>query len=306
MARLVVLIGSDILPMRSYKERGFIKGLAANVLNLFPAGSVTMDQISLTAIFNMLDSFAKLRDSYLGVGNTPFPTTSIVQTKYDAEKQEVFVRRQDVIERLPSILQQEFPRTYASCMEFGFERSCGIFLAEILPKTGDDGSDWITASNLDLITLTASGIESLVDSCDKNADSRLSWNLFDGKDELDCAFSSASDITRRLMESKIIRMDGLGKDIAKFVMRIIDSNFLTRPFGKVALMEGTKRHVLLAPLLMLKYRSASIGSIYAFAAEMADGDGVKKYEARIREASRSANNNADTSREIHKQETISE
>lgn len=284
LARLVVLVGADILPVRDVPQRNIFARLAANVFNTFPRGSVSLDHHSLTAVLNFVDSFGQYRDAYLGKSSVPLPTIASIPVKYDDKKQLAFFSRSELMQSLPKILASEFPRTFESCTAFGFEQSCGVFFAEILPKHGPDGSDWIPIGEIDLVTLTAAGLESLVDACDRNDDGKLAWSLLDGRDELDCAFSKASDITKRLIDSRIVHIGGPAAGLVPLVLDVVDSNFLLRPFGKVAMMEGTKGNVWMAPIRLLRSKYATLGSIYSLASEVADKEGSERARAAFREA----------------------
>ena len=277
MARLVTMTGSDVLVRRTPKEKSFVRGVFDNIFNSFPYNSVQLDQLAITSILTLVDSLGDFRSAYLNNGQDG--ALELIRKFRDNRYGKLLIDRPSTMQNLPQILKKHFPRTFASCTEWDFERTCGITFDEIMPSP-DEGSATIAASNLDLITLIAAAMEGVIDSCDRNGDEKLGWDLFDGEDELDCAFTKFGGITKRLMDSKIVEVKHQKRVNA--ALTFLNSIFLTRSFAKVAMMQGTAKGIVAAPITLWFQKNASIGSIYSLIAEVLANDKVKSYEKEIR------------------------
>jgi hypothetical protein len=267
LARLITLAGGEIIVNREKEERIFLEKLIANLTNSFPTNSVQLDHDAMSATLVFVSSFGAYRDSYLstpGILQRPHPRYGKTQ-----------VDRPSVIQALPKILERNFPRTLKSCQSFGFERSCGISMDEVLPPA-DPGGDWTSASDLDILTMITASLESLLDSCDYDGSGTLGWNLFDGQDELDCTFTKFSSVTKRLMEAKIVNVEQ--EQRVRALLSSLNSIFITRSFAKVAMIKGTTSGIVAAPITLWFQKDASLGSIYALLAETLAKDRVKALE----------------------------
>lgn len=262
LARLLTLT-NDILVRRTPEEHSFFKGLLSHLTNVFPGSSkLFLDQLAVTAIITTLDSLVDYRRPFVeSIQREIIPYVPGYQA----------IDRKELFKNLPDALKKEFPRTFAGCDHFGFEKSCGISFDEILsdpPK----GSDQIPARELDILILIAISMEGIVDSCDFNQDSKLSWRVLDGDDELDCGFSRSKDILERLIESKIVELKTLDQAKAALILKTVNSTFLTRIAGKVALIRGTSEYLFLNLPIFFTMGDADLGSMYGLLADTADPD----------------------------------
>lgn len=274
-ARLIAM-SSDILVKRSNNERDILSSLLANLIYISPS-SVALDQLAVTAILTTIDALPQYRDSYLApAGALPATELSMVnlynvRIKRERETQEWMVHRDSLMRNLPAVLKTSFPRTYEACMRFGFERSCGVALDKILSQP-KPGSEYIHASDLDIITIIGIGMEGVIDACDRDGDSRLSINFFDGADELDCGFDLTQGIVRRLIDSRILEMSDGERSKAAAILGFVNSTSVTRVMGKIAMARGTTEGMALRMPLFWRYDHATLGSMFGLVADIADPD----------------------------------
>lgn len=233
LARLVALVGDTVVPRTA---RGNTK-------------SLQLDEASVAGILGLIDSLGDYRNSFLKIVNGRDSTAQVARDR--------------VIEALPRILEENFPRTYESCEKFGFELSCGIAFDEILPEAGSRDAI-LEPKQLDLITFTAVFVESLLDACEQNADGVLSPIFFEGSDELDCGFRKLKQTVDRLMDARLIE----DSTTTRLILEFLDSNFITRFPGKVSLARGTTRLLLLRSMFPFGIRGATIGSILGLTSEV--------------------------------------
>ncbi|MCM2279683.1 MAG: hypothetical protein NDJ89_16535, partial [Oligoflexia bacterium] len=302
-ARLIAMT-SDILVQRPIAERNAAEMLLANLTNIFPANIVFLDQLSVTAIINLIDELPEYREAYLQFADArpdaegKFINAHSLVVTQEPGTDRTYVDRASVIANLDKMMSVTFPRTYESCRTFlqrcdwrggnceispgSFERSCGIALDEVLsaaiPGTGN-----ISAGDLDLLTILAASMEAVIDSCNvsdgKGRPEELSWSLMDGNDELDCGFIKAKDVVKRLVESKILQVKGVGKPVLNLMLDFTSSTFLTRPMGKVAMIRGTLDGLLLNELTFWAYRKgATVGSLFALVSDIADPARAKELD----------------------------
>lgn len=282
-ARLLTMTG-EILVQRPKSDHDRLTGLIKNVTNLFPSNQkLWLDQKAITTILTTVDSFADYRKAYV----TPIVEsamqdqsilsrlTSLVQKSDDGDH---LLDRQAVMHALPELLKSEFPRTYESCQAFGFQKSCYRVFDEILPGSKNN-TETIHPNDLDIITLFALAMESLVDSCDRETnggfDNKLSWDLFDGEDELDCGFARSKDVVQRLIDSKILDLSAAESAAANLALELVNSTFITRVLGKVGLIRGKTDYLYLNLFIFWRYDDATIGSIYSFIGDIANPSGTE-------------------------------
>jgi hypothetical protein len=180
------------------------------------------------------------------------------------------------------MLRRNFPRTYESCMRFGFDISCEIAFDEVMTSP-DPERNLITPSDIDLVTLMAIGMEGVFDSCGKNKDGKLSASIFDGKDDLDCGFTRMKDVAIHLLDSHIVQIAPGTQKLAESMLEMINAVFVTRTVGKVALVRGTKGGALFnLPLFWAFGKTATIGSSYALLSDVVASDRVKQAKSKAR------------------------
>jgi hypothetical protein len=257
LARLTT-ITSEVMVHRTKKEKSVLDGLIANLTNSFPKSTVHLDHWSMTAILNQVWRLSDYRESYL--------THSIHQEPSD-ETDEIFISRTDVLRELPALVEEHFPRTFASCKKFGYEKSCGAVFEELLSGV-IPGTDLLTAGDLDGLTLVATTLEGLLDHCDDNGDGKLQADLFDGNDELDCTVTRSKDIALRLMESKILKASDGDRTQTELLLESANSVFFTRIPAKLALIRGTKSGNVIRIPVGWAYRTATLGSVYGLLADI--------------------------------------
>lgn len=300
LARLVAMT-NEILVRRPPETRNIIEGLLANLTNLNPESKkLFLDQLSVTAILSMLTSLKDYRQSYLALDDIDAPSegddasgdekaSAMVPTARDfrrtmtltghrrmnRHKVEIFedtnakeflVNRESFLQRLPEILQSEFPRTAAACLKYGFAQSCGVTFDEMLPAA--DNGPYIHAADLDLMTIIAVSMEGVIDSCDNDGDSRLTMGFLDGNDELDCGFARTKDVIQRLLESNIVKIAPEDAAKANGLLNVLNSFFLTRIPAKVAMARGTTESLLLNTLIFPVHNRAHLGTMYGLIADI--------------------------------------
>ena len=274
LARLVAMT-NEILVQRPPEQKNVVAGILANLTNLNPGSQkLFLDQLSMTAILNTLTSLKDYRASMVGEledadakENEDSPKAGTLRAHVDYKTKEYLVDRDSVIRALPEILKADFPRTALACEQFGFEKSCGVTFDEILPNA-PAGSNYILASDLDLLTIVAVAFEGVIDSCDNNGDGKLRMGLFDGDDELDCGFSRLKDVIQRLLQSKLVRIKASDEAKANAFLDILNSMFLTRIPAKVAMARGTTENLILHTLGFPLHNKATLGSMYGLVADI--------------------------------------
>ncbi len=262
VAKLATMTG-ELLVARTKDERIAFEKVLSNVFNLFPRSTMHLDTLGLTAVLSTLDSLGEFRAAFYRQG--------IIRK--EGPDGSTLIERGSAVAALPGILKEHFPRLYRSCEDFGFERSCGIALDEMFADP-DPGETTINAGDLDLWTMIAASMEGLVDTCDEDGNSLLSWNILDGNDELDCGFIRSKDIATRLMDAKILENDrGL-----RAGLDAINATFITRVVGKIAMVRGTRKDVGFQVPVFFLFNHASMGSMFGLLSEIANQERVEKLE----------------------------
>lgn len=253
MSKLVALI-SEMLVTRTPEQRNEIERLVSNLTNVIPGSTLVLDRPSTLAALLFVDSLSEYRQAFL--------SGSGLEVSFDDKKNPV-VKKAALKTAIPVILAQHFPRTFESCLSFGFQKSCKLLFDRVMPF--EKQGSFIAVSDFDLITTIAVGAEGLIDACDENNDGKLTWKLFDGADELDCGFTKLKDTILRLMESKVIRPKN--QDLIRATLETLNSFFLFRKVGKISMVRGSKAGVLYLPVFFL-YDSATLGSLYSLFADL--------------------------------------
>lgn len=260
-ARLIA-ITSDLLVKRSAEESNILTSLLSMII-LPNKSSLYLDQLSITAILTHIDSLPQYRDSYLEV------------LKEDHDSKKLQISRDTIIQNIEPLLRENFPRTYESCTTFGFNKSCKVTFEKLFVQ-GPKMSEYIDVADLDILTITATGLEGLLDSCDQDHDSRLHSmllsGLFNSNDELDCGYLRTQEILKRLIESRIVDMTEGDAEKTKILMWLMNATPITRVNGKIAMARGTTDYLMANILLAPFYFSpdATIGSIYGLIGEIWD------------------------------------
>lgn len=258
LARLIATT-NDLLVKRTKEEADLLSQWVSMII-LPNKSSLSLDQLAITAIFETIDSLPKYRQTYLSL---------LDETQQKEKTQKPQVNRSEIMKRLPTLLNFTFPRTLESCNAFGFQKSCKIVFEHVLSSAHQD-QEWMDANDLDILTIMASSIEGLIDSCDQNQDSRLHWSLLSNQDELDCGYLRAQETLKRLMESQVVDMTEGDQEKSKILLWLINSTPVTRTNGKIALSRGTSKYLmanlLWAPFYFTPY--ATLGSTYGLIADL--------------------------------------
>jgi hypothetical protein len=91
--------------------------------------------------------------------------------------------------------------------------------------------------------------------------------LLSGDDELDCAVTRSKDAAIRLMDSKVLRIEGFWQRTGtQFALQATNAIFLGRHYGKLSIIRGKP---VLMPLWEM-WRSASLGSMISLLGNLAD------------------------------------
>ncbi len=245
----LITMTSEVLVQRSPENKSFIDGLIANITNTAPSGAYYLDQMSITAVFSSINTLPDYREEIIGIH------------KIDKSTSQERVERALVIKNIPDWLKIIFPRTYSSCNQFGFELSCGTVLQTLLPLPLPEKSE-IAVSDIDILTIYAITMEGILDHCDRNGDGKLSWDLFDGNDELDCGFTQAGEITKRLVNSQVVKTSSADQKRINLLINTIDSFFLSRVIGKTAMVRGTAENAWINLPLFWLFNGATLGTMY--------------------------------------------
>lgn len=259
LARLVAAT-NDILVKRTQEERNLLTHVISLIKPPTPS-SLSIDRLAVTAIMTAIDSLASYREKFISL----IPPTNLTRAP---DTTEILVQRTAALHVLPEYLEGVFPRTSRSCTQFGFKKSCGIALDEILPRSSEAGTDRLFAGDLDVITLVGMMIEGLVDSCDRDGDALLSWNILNGDSELDCAYERAQGILKNLVAAGIIPMSRRDHFQTDAILFLLNTNPITRLAGKVAIARGTTDSLIANPFIAPFYQNASIGSLYGLISDI--------------------------------------
>jgi hypothetical protein len=224
-----------------------------------------MDRIGLTAFIYLFDLVGSLNSDYLLRYDLPVKSEGTLR----------FVNRRKIIESFPKILFDHFPRLYNECVAWGFERTCGVVFDEILPNSLP-GRDDLETYELDVITLSAVLIESMMNRCDRNSDDSLSGSPIDGYDEKTCMITVSTALAKRLMRAGFVDQDHQ----TEFLMKLTNHFFIAKWAAKAALARGTAKGIAWFALPAANWLTgpASLGSVMSVAAELMDPAKVKAVE----------------------------
>jgi hypothetical protein len=186
-----------------------------------------------------------------------------------------YVDRKKIIEAFPKILFDHFPRLFNECLAWGFERTCGVVFDEILPNSLPGRKD-LEVYEMDVISLSAVLIESMMNRCDRNSDDSLSGNPIDGYDEKTCMITVATALAKRLMKAGFIDQDHQ----TEFLLKLTNHFFIAKWAAKAALARGTIKGLAWYAIPAANWLTgpATLGSVLSVAAELMDPDKVKAVE----------------------------
>jgi hypothetical protein len=270
LSRLVTMVGSDILVRRDKDSKITAEKILKNLTNIFPQGSLHLNTMEVTAVINLLDSFPKYREKLFSNKKLTLDVWT------DPKTRERYVEFDSFVNSIPAIMQQYFPVSYQSCDEIQFDRTCGLSFKQLFADMDTNKQGYIVESDIDMMFLIATAMEGVVNTCDFNSDNKLGWSLINGNDELDCAFSKLSHVTRRLIDAKII--DESTNELIKIALAFVDSNFITRTIGKSILVTGSLNKFLTWVPQYLFKRHATVGSLYALLAEVQNPEEAKRLQ----------------------------
>jgi hypothetical protein len=256
---------SDILPERGQDRRTLLQKLESEIFSSENTQSYALDQLGITAFLYSNDLIGNLRDDYLAHYNLPVRVSGPLQ----------FIQRRQVIESLPRILHDHFPKIYDECVQWGFERTCGVVFTQVLPNANVATGE-IETYEMDIISLTSLLLESVMNRCDRNHDDRLSTSMFDGFDEKHCVISATSALAERLMRANIVDESRTAEKWMTLVRRVP----LIRWAARGAISRGTLSGILWRTLPPFSFFSgaATLGSIMSIGAEFMSSEGVKAIE----------------------------
>lgn len=255
LARLLAM-SSDVLVVRdSPEERNRLEEIFGLLVNLFPRSALFLDSKSLAASFTLALSLGDFSEAY----QQELESVEELAVRLDPASRARFVHEDELRRALPSLLLRHFPRTAESCHRWGWQKSCERAFLQILPRS-DDYPELIRVSDLDLLTIIATAVEGLVDSCDRDGDGELEGNLWSGSDELDCAVTRVKDGTLRLMESRVLKIERFWQRAGvEITLHAMNSLFVGRHFGKLSIVRGRP---VVVPVWGI-WRSGSVGSLYS-------------------------------------------
>ncbi len=264
LAELAAL-AADLIPNRDQSGRTLLRKLQSQILGREKRMPYSMDRIGLTAFIYLFDLVGSLNSDYLLRYDLPVKSEGTLR----------FVNRRKIIESFPKILFDHFPRLYNECVAWGFERTCGVVFDEILPNSLP-GRDDLETYELDVITLSAVLIESMMNRCDRNSDDSLSGSPIDGYDEKTCMITVSTALAKRLMRAGFVDQDHQ----TEFLMKLTNHFFIAKWAAKAALARGTAKGIAWFALPAANWLTgpASLGSVMSVAAELMDPAKVKAVE----------------------------
>ncbi len=259
---------SDIIPARDTDHLTFLQKIEAQFYNPAKPVSYSLDPIGITAFLYVYDLISSMRDDILANYPIPVRTDGVL----------AFVKRKDFVAAIPSILADHFPGIYKACLDEGFERTCGVVFTQILANA-EVSTGEIETYEMDLISLSAILLESMMNRCDQDGNGLLTNRLFSGNDEKKCMLTVASALAQRLMHSGIIETDEHAETLMSLIKRVAP----VRWAAKIALTRGTTHALLfwaLPPMDMLT-GPATLGSVMALGAELMASDKVKAIDDHV-------------------------
>ncbi len=261
----VVALAADLIPDRGNNKRNLFNKLTAQISskkNEFPN---SIDHLGITTFMYTYNLVSTLRDDYL--------------THYDLPQEPgnntTYIQRKKIVESMPRMLFDHFPRIYNECLEWGFERTCGVIFTDVLSDP-DKGKDTLEPNDIDTMTITAIMLESMMNRCDRNKNDMLDSNILDGFDEKHCAITVSEALITRLMSANIVKKNSK----ATLLMNLINKLAIARWAGKVAITKGTFKGIVFSalPPVSLFSGKASLGSVMSLAAEVMNTDKVVAIE----------------------------
>ncbi|MBU6154339.1 MAG: hypothetical protein KGP28_08575 [Bdellovibrionales bacterium] len=259
-------LAADLIPNRDQNGRTLLRKLQSQILGREKRMPYSMDRIGLTAFIYLFDLIGSMNMDYLSRYDLPVKTEGTLR----------YVNRRKIIQAFPGILFDHFPRIYNECVAWGFERTCGVVFNEILPNSLP-GRDDLESYEIDVITLSAVLIESMMSRCDRNSDDVLSGNPIDGYDEKNCMITVSTALAKRLMNAGFVDQDHQ----TEFLMKLTNHFFVAKWAAKAALSRGTVKGIAWFALPAANWLTgaASLGSVMSVAAELMDPDKVRAVEA---------------------------
>ena len=264
----VAALAADLIPDRGGNKRTILKKISATLINTESQPSFSLDRLGITTFIYVFDLLGGLRNQYLH--DYDFGTYTQGNTTW--------IKRRKIVENIPKILYDHFPRLYNECLDWGFERTCGVIYTEVLASAAKD-TDVLEPSDLDMINLTSILLESMMNRCDRNHDDLISTNILDGFDEKRCVLSVSQTLATRLMRANILAND----HTTKVLLGIMKWLPPARWAAKVALARGTMKNIGIraVPGISLVSGPAKLGGVMSLVAEFMDPDKVEAIEAKI-------------------------
>jgi hypothetical protein len=249
----VAALAADLIPDQGNRQRSILKKLSSQVYDPKEHPVKTLDRLGITTFLYVYNLLENLREQFL--------------IEYPLDLQKVgaieWVSRRKIVENIPRMLHDHFPRIYNDCLSWGFERTCGVIYTEVLASSPDN--NLLEPVEMDILNLTSILLESMMNRCDRNKDDRISSNLIDGFDEKDCVISVSQALAIRLMNANII--DDEKK--TRVLLRILNWLPPAKWMAKSAISKGT-----LKGLNANVWKDATLGSIMSLAAELMDPEKV--------------------------------
>lgn len=256
-------LAAEVFPDRTGGQNRTIRQRLAALFN--PSDkqmSYTLDATGITSLFYVYDLISKLRTEYLTRYQIPQQLTIAKAGNVPLAQ----VDRRKVVQALPQMLYDHFPNILEQCMDWGFERTCGILYTEVLPAP-QPGGPYLDASDIDLISATSIFLEGILNRCDYNHDGKFKTQLIDGFDEKHCVLKLTRALIIRLMNAGVMDPDRK----VDLLTRFISNTWVGRQLGRKAISSGS-------PLKIFLPKAASLGSIINLAAGLMNSEKAKAIE----------------------------
>ncbi|NDG85722.1 MAG: hypothetical protein EBX52_11900, partial [Proteobacteria bacterium] len=175
-----------------------------------------------------------------------------------------FLKRRTVLECLPRMVRDEFPRVYQDCLNWGFERTCGVVFDEILPNP-DPGSIELEVHDADIIPLAGMLFERIYDFCDENRNGLLEAGGVRAGEKR-CVAAVGVRIADALMDADFVKSTPKALRFLGWIRRPGPASRIAESGLARGSLSGTSWYRLLGSLF--ERMPASPGSVLSFLAEI--------------------------------------
>ena len=186
-----------------------------------------------------------------------------------------FLKRRTVMECLPRMIKEGFPRTYQECVGRGFERTCGVVFDEILPNP-DPGSIELELHDADIIPFAGLLFERIYRHCDSDKSGTLDAGGF-RTSEKRCVVDLGVRIAEALMEAGFVKSSGKARRLLGWIRRPVPASRIAESALARGTLEGIPWYRQIGSVF--ERMPASPGSVLSLLAEIMNADKTRAIEA---------------------------